>query len=196
MQVPGAPIWLPGGGAGSSGDDLRAPKSTLGVLGRRFRVLGGRFGATLNQKFNFWENFGHENRFRWKIYESGNTKYEIRNTKHEIRNTNYDVRNTKYEIRNMKYEIRNTKHEIRNTKYEKKTHFSSNTPSPSPPHRSLELDETASAHLVCKTRSVEAHFQSNCVEKTPSGSAAVAAGHLNPPTPWVRRGGRLVRGIR
>ena len=176
MQVPGAPIWLPGGGAGSSGDDLRAPKSTLGVLGRRFRVLGGRFGATLKQKFNFWENFGHENRFRWKIYESGNTKYEIRNTKHEIRNTNYDVRNTKYEIRNMKYEIRNTK-------YEKKTHFSSNTPSPSPPHRSLELDETASAHLVCKTRSVEAHFQSNCVEKTPSGSAAVAAGHLAPPPP-------------
>ena len=163
MQVPGAPIWLPGGGAGSSGDDLRAPKSTLGVLGRRFRVLGGRFGATLKQKFIFWENFGHENRFRWKIYESGNTKYEIRNTKHEIRNT----------------------------KYEKKTHFSSNTPSPSPPHRSLELDETASAHLVCKTRSVEAHFQSNCVEKTPSGSAAVAAGHLNPPTPGgARRGGQ------
>ena len=158
MQVPGAPIWLPGGGAGSSGDDLRAPKSTLGVLGRRFRVLGGRFGATLKHKFIFWENFGHENRFRWKIYESGNTKYEIRNTKHEIRNK----------------------------KYEKMTHFSSNTPSPSPPHRSLELDETASAHLVCKTRSVEAHFQSNCVEKTPSGSAAVAAGHLNPPTPRPR----------
>ena len=42
---------------------------------------------------------------------------------------------------------------------------------------------TASAHLVCKTRRVEARFQSNVVEKAPSGSAAVAAGHLNPPTP-------------
>ena len=45
---------------------------------------------------------------------------------------------------------------------------------------------TASAHLVCKTRRVEAHFQSNVVEKAPSGSAAVAAGHLNPPTPRPR----------
>ena len=100
LQVPGAPIWLPGGGAGSSGDDLRAPKSTLGVLGRRFRVLGGRFGATLKKKFKFWENFGDENRFRWKIYESGNTKYEIRNTKYEIRHTKYEIRNTKYEKQN------------------------------------------------------------------------------------------------
>ena len=49
---------------------------------------------------------------------------------------------------------------------------------------------TASAHLVCKTRRVEAHFQSNVVEKAPSGSAAVAAGHLNPPTPRDRRAGR------
>ena len=69
MKVPGAPIWLPGGGAGSSGDDFRAPKSTLGVLGRRFRVFGGRFGATLKRKFNVWENFGDENLLRWKIFD-------------------------------------------------------------------------------------------------------------------------------
>ena len=51
---------------------------------------------------------------------------------------------------------------------------------------------TASAHLVCKTRRVEARFQSSVVEKAPSGSAAVAAGHLNPPTPGgARRGGGL-----
>ena len=69
LKLPGAPIWLPGGGAGSSGDDLRAPKSTLGVLGRRFRAFGGRFGATLKQKINFWENFGDENKFRWKLFD-------------------------------------------------------------------------------------------------------------------------------
>ena len=69
LKVPGAPIWLPGGGAGSFGDDLRAPKSTLGVLGRRFRALGGRFGATLKQKFSLGENFGDENLFRWKIFD-------------------------------------------------------------------------------------------------------------------------------
>ena len=130
---------------------------------------------------------------RFTNQETRNTKYETRNTKYELRCTKYEIRNTKHEIRNTKYEIRNTKYEIRSTK--NKTHFSSNTPSPSPPHRSLELDETASAHLVCKTRSVEAHFQSNCVEKTPSGAAAGAAGHLNPPTPagrGPRRAGRCV----
>ena len=67
-----------------------------------FGSSGDDLGATLKQKFNFWENFGHENRFRWKIYESGNTKYEIRNTKYETRNTKYDIRCTKY---NTKYEI-------------------------------------------------------------------------------------------
>ena len=69
LNVLGAPIWLPGGKAGSSGDDFRAPKSTLGVLRRRFRALGGRFGATLNQKFSFWDNFGDENLFRWEIFD-------------------------------------------------------------------------------------------------------------------------------
>ena len=46
---------------------------------------------------------------------------------------------------------------------------------------------------------VEAHFQSNVVEKAPSGSAAVAAGHLNPPTPagrGPRRVGRWGRGFK
>ena len=37
------------------------------MLGRRFRVFGGRVGATLKQKFSFLENFGDENLFRWKI---------------------------------------------------------------------------------------------------------------------------------
>ena len=69
MKVPGAPIWLPGGGAGGSGDELRAPKSTLGVLGRRFRVFGGRFGATLKQKFSSWENLyvNHHYDFRFGV---------------------------------------------------------------------------------------------------------------------------------
>ena len=41
------------------------------------------------------------------------------------------------------------------------------------------------AHKASDHR-VEAHFQSNVIEKAPSGSAAVAAGHLNPPTPRPR----------
>ena len=61
MKVPGTSPGLPGRGAGRLRDDLRAPKSALGLLGRRFGPFWKRFWSTLETKFCFFVNFENEN---------------------------------------------------------------------------------------------------------------------------------------